>query len=368
MAALRARKVRGRLLLILIGLLVSLVFLEIGFRAYYWAFDKAPSFSDPNDRCLYHVIEELESNRSGWLKETNMYHPMLGWVKRPNVSIEVTETRDDGSLRTFQVTTNSKGVRGEKEYSYERDPSIKRIVVLGDSFAFGDQVNDDETFASVLEKSLLDTEVINLGVSGYGTDQMHIYFMLEGIKYQPDLVLFAIYDGDYLRSAYYCNGYFKPKFWIEGNEVTLRHIPVPKPEEVLEMSNSLLFQSYLLNFVLRYTTSIDRSARDLNHGAKVTKLILEELREEGRKLGFDVFVALLPREGLREVEVYDVLPHMVNFLDGANITSVYLHQGLHEFQQANPDRAIWDGHFTPFGNEVVGEGLSNIIVGAFGWE
>lgn len=42
------------------------------------------------------------------------------------------------------------------------------IAVIGDSYAMGWGVNDDETFSSILEKKI-NKPVYNLGVSGYGT-------------------------------------------------------------------------------------------------------------------------------------------------------------------------------------------------------
>ena len=53
--------------------------------------------------------------------------------------------------------------------------------MLGDSFTFGEDVGDDETYSHHLEQLLPGTEVINLGVHGYGHDQMLIYLREEGI-------------------------------------------------------------------------------------------------------------------------------------------------------------------------------------------
>jgi lysophospholipase L1-like esterase len=44
------------------------------------------------------------------------------------------------------------------------------ILTVGDSFVFGDQVSDDETWPSILERRL-NRRVVNGGVSGYGTAQ-----------------------------------------------------------------------------------------------------------------------------------------------------------------------------------------------------
>ncbi|MBU1849701.1 MAG: hypothetical protein KKH40_03155, partial [Nanoarchaeota archaeon] len=45
----------------------------------------------------------------------------------------------------------------------------------------------------MLNENKLDYEVINLGVSGYGTDQELILLQKEGLKYNPDVVILGFY-------------------------------------------------------------------------------------------------------------------------------------------------------------------------------
>lgn len=53
-----------------------------------------------------------------------------GWSLRPNL-------RMIDAFRGKTLNSNSKGVRGEKEYTYEKSPDKKRILIMGDSFTFG---------------------------------------------------------------------------------------------------------------------------------------------------------------------------------------------------------------------------------------
>lgn len=93
------------------------------------------------------------------------------------------------------VRTNSKGLRADVEFPYEKPPGVKRIVVLGDSFGMGYEVDLDKTFLAqmqhVLANHSIRTEVINLSVSGHGTAEELIVLQNEGVKYHPDLVLLA---------------------------------------------------------------------------------------------------------------------------------------------------------------------------------
>src|SRR5918994_2196311 len=56
-----------------------------------------------------------------------------------------------------------------------RDPTKLRIVVLGDSLTYGYGIEEDWTYARILERKLKDkreVEVINLGVSGHQSEDI----------------------------------------------------------------------------------------------------------------------------------------------------------------------------------------------------
>ena len=69
-------------------------------------------------------------------------------------------------------------------------------MVIGDSFAFGWGVSDSQTYSARLEAALPALEVINLGVGGYGTDQMLLMLREEGLRYAPDLVIAGVVAPD----------------------------------------------------------------------------------------------------------------------------------------------------------------------------
>jgi len=80
------------------------------------------------------------------------------------------------------------------------DSTSFRIAVLGDSFVEALQVPFEESFCYLIEQQLRrcparaghDVEVINFGVSGYGTAQELITLRSEVWQYSPDLVLLAV--------------------------------------------------------------------------------------------------------------------------------------------------------------------------------
>ena len=99
-----------------------------------------------------------------------------------------------------QVAINSKGLR-DREYPYEKPAGKKRILVLGDSVAFGYGAKMEETFAKQWENWAHQNggenlEIINSGVPAYTTTQEVRWFETEGLRYQPDAVVVAYVMND----------------------------------------------------------------------------------------------------------------------------------------------------------------------------
>jgi lysophospholipase L1-like esterase len=89
-------------------------------------------------------------------------------------------------------TVNADGFR-DRTYRRPKPPGTFRIVVLGDSLAFGYGVPLEASFPKLLEASLAGllpgVEVLNLGVCGYNPFTEAALFADVGVTYEPDLVL-----------------------------------------------------------------------------------------------------------------------------------------------------------------------------------
>lgn len=148
---------------------------------------------------------------------------LLGWAHQPGQM---------GWFATEQFQTkvriNENGLR-DRSHSYERQDDTQRILVLGDSFAWGYGVEESERFSQLLEKDL-GVEVINAGVSGYSTDQELLWYENEGVKYDTDLVLLIVTGndiGDNNRQLV-SNIYYKPKFVFKDGQLVSSVYPVPQ--------------------------------------------------------------------------------------------------------------------------------------------
>lgn len=97
------------------------------------------------------------------------------------------------------VRVNGRGLR-DREHDTAKPADTFRIAVIGDSYAEALQVGEDETFWAVMGRRLQEcgafaagrrVEVVNFGVSGYGTAQELLTLRERALLYSPDLVLLA---------------------------------------------------------------------------------------------------------------------------------------------------------------------------------
>ncbi len=114
-------------------------------------------------------------------------HSSGNWTREGNAKIQI----------------NSEGLR-DNEHSLIKKKNTFRIAVLGDSFAEARAVNIKETFWFKLKDNLKNckntkfsnTEIINFGVSEYGTTQQFLTLKHYVWKYDPDLILLAFFSGN----------------------------------------------------------------------------------------------------------------------------------------------------------------------------
>jgi lysophospholipase L1-like esterase len=122
---------------------------------------------------------------------------VFGWALRPNLA---TRYRDEGD---GWVETNSVGMR-DVEHDVLKSPGTYRIVVLGDSMVEAIQVDREKTFWAQLDRELQSCtgrrdrkiEVLNFGVSTYGTANELLRLEHDAGAYTPDLVVVVFSPSD----------------------------------------------------------------------------------------------------------------------------------------------------------------------------
>jgi hypothetical protein len=215
-----------RLFLISASIVATLVVLELGLRARTWGY----LFVWPN---FVLDARSVLAERDG---QRYLHDPRLGYVPRPGYSAPGITIGDDGLRRSgFAV-------------------SEAPILAVGDSFTFGDEVSDGETWPAALEH-LTGKQVLNGGVSGYGFDQTVLRAEELARKYRPAAIVVSFIADDVrrteMRRLWSAD---KPYFALAGDKLELSGTPVPEraePKSTLTIWQKTLGYSYLFDFILR---------------------------------------------------------------------------------------------------------------------
>lgn len=148
------------------------------------------------------------------------FDALLGWRGIPGRSA-VFEWADC----RHHVSQNGSGFRGPD--TPEERGAARRLVVLGDSFVWGFGVENAELFTQRIGAAAPGWEIMNGGVSGYGTDQCCLLYEYQLKRWKPDEVwLFFTGNTDPFDIQHPTRyGYWKPRFEIEDG--VLRLLPVP---------------------------------------------------------------------------------------------------------------------------------------------
>lgn len=193
------------------------------------------------------IARRSSSDRDLWT-----YDLSKGWFHVPGGTGKVEISGPDSGV----VHINSLGLRG-KEVSSLKSTDVQRVLVFGDSFVFGVGVDEENLLTSHLER-LLDHylggkhEVVNVGVSGYSTDQELILLQELGLKLLPDLVVLVVCDNDFAGNTedFAFHRYYKPYFELDAaRRLALRNQPVPILSRVQRVKLFLGQESNLWNFV-----------------------------------------------------------------------------------------------------------------------
>lgn len=283
----------------------------------------------------------------------DVYHPTRGWALKPNV-------RDADPYGPSSLNSNSAGMRGLDEFTEQPADGTTRIVLIGDSFAFGEEVADHETFAHQLEELLPQVEVLNLGVHGYGHDQMLVYLREEGLRYHPDIVIVGFVQDDMERNMLEFRDYAKPRFELADGALALRNSPVPAPGDMLARER---YRSRFLDLVdMVSQATLWRSGVNQRRMEAVTAALLDEIAGESAAAGAVTAFLYLPHseELTNPGLTLDAERFFTDYCDEReaiclNLRPAFLHRMAQGFAVKTP------GHWHGSGHELVAEALSAFL-------
>ncbi len=198
-----AREWRNRLILLGATVLFMLVAMELSCRVlrgtwFLWHWPNLVLFeaANHNKPCLF------------------PHDDLLGYSPQPNCS-------------TPEHSHDALGMR-KMPPADDVPANIPLVLVAGDSYAYSDEVKDEETWPAYLQ-AMIHRKIDNGGVPGYGLDQsvLHTEQMARDLK--PGLIVLAFIADDLQRAEMRrLYGAEKPYFTLTNGALVLHNSPVPR--------------------------------------------------------------------------------------------------------------------------------------------
>lgn len=300
--------------------------------------------------------ENVDLNRSAY---PSIYHPELGWIPS-------TEITDKKNIWSTQVNILRHGIRSNGNVKMDTIFNKKSILVVGDSFTFGDEVSDHETWPAQLETKT-GKKVINAGVFGYGLDQ--IILRAESLLpiYKPDTVIVAFVPDDIRRCILSVRtGVPKPYFLLENGELALKNIPVPlRPANLGGMDFFRKFFGYsaLINALMRrinanywmlgtFSESISTNQDEL----KIACHLFKRLAETGRTSNLKIIIVILYYSDMNSDDLL-IRSNILSCILENKLAVLDLYDPLNDLRINHPDyfNKLYLNHFSPEGNSWVSQ-------------
>jgi hypothetical protein len=215
---------------------------------------------------------------------------------------------------------------------------------VGDSFVFGDGVEESERFTNVLETLRPSWRVDNLGMVGYGPDLMLRALEVVGLKLKPAIVVFCMYTDDFrrVRPEYAGTGFTIPRYKLKSGHLV--STPYPAPSFWNQLSIFVAAESVLWN---RTTLQWD-----------LNQAILDRFEQLADQQPFRKAIVFLPgtddtpadqerRSWLRQYAGRHATPYL-------DLSDAIHKMGERAFIQNNP-------HLNPAGHRVVAQELDRFL-------
>lgn len=206
---------------VIIAIIVIELFTRIFLILYIRSREKFPSKISPYAWNIRYVRDELK-RRLFIFKE----HKDTGWIVNPNIDTYfIYEEEGPIRIKTIELFDNV-GVRDDGIIEGETF-----AVAVGDGYTFCDGLEIEDCWTEIIEKRI-GKDVLNAGVSGYGTYQQYILLKKILRKYSFKLVLWQVTYVDYLKDMCFisrenCN-IFSPNIVFLNN---------PKTHSILSLSS-----------------------------------------------------------------------------------------------------------------------------------
>jgi hypothetical protein len=348
--------------------------------------------------------EEIRTKRDIWREQTVLIRELLAGGRLLVVD-SVLGWRYRSGHATARDQTNSHGLRSAREYSAVPAASVVRVAAFGDSFVYGNEVDNANCWSALVEQIYPRLEVLNYGVGGYGNDQAYLRFLADGRSLSPKIAILGFAPTDFGRVVNVYRRFLsnrelplvKPRFVLSaGGELELVASPVrvpadyarylDRPEAVIELGHGdawyepAIYKNpvYDLSATVRLLTGLwvkvrrryvdrDRLVRDgvFNRASTafaVHTALFERFAARARTAGMVPLVVIFPdRESLvrRQAGRAPIFTPLVDELRARGIDYLDLTEAFLAREVTQPPDGWFMplGHYSPSANRLVAEWL-----------
>jgi len=274
----------------------------------------------------------------------------LGWSPRSNFHVVVENNT---------YTHNEMGVRAS--HPFVRDPSKRLVLTIGDSFTYGVDVGDNDTWPALLEAQDSRLQVINMGVAAYGIDQMCLRLENALKTLKPDLVVVAFIGDDLERALVGYRDFKKPRFDLHDEKLVLVNTPIPPMEEVYHQAKADLDRRSSIKLaILAYNFTCEFSAWRLRD--RLSARIFERMIESCRVAGAEFLLAYLPYG--EELTNPSIKLYGEEFFEIFSATHTSAALNLRRIFLDNQRKSFSKGHYSRSENEIVAKAAHEYLISA----
>ncbi|MBI5243522.1 MAG: hypothetical protein HY922_07530 [Elusimicrobia bacterium] len=297
------------------------------------------------------------------------WDPDLGWAP-------VTAKSGLPNIYGTTVRILEQGIRSNGPGEKPLDSSEPRLLAVGDSLTFADQLSDWESWPSALERKI-PYKVMNAGVCAYGIDQSYIRASQLLPAFKPKVMVLSFAVSGIVRSEWTTYPEIhdapKPYFEVHGGQPLLRNSPSPRVDRGLDLDflhsalglsalSHRLFGRYLKSFWYTHLARLPAQTSGQN-GEAVACALMGGLKRMGKESGARVILLLqywprtLPGERGRMLAVKGCAQR-------AGLEVLDLYGPLESVRLADPKRydGFFNRHMSASGNAFVADLLAERIL------